>query len=164
MIILVEGNEGTGKTTLINEISKRLHCVTVKYPKEVKGTFMMLYYFARSNTTFLLDRGFVSDIVYRMWDKKEGQMSLYQVGKLLGENENNIAIIFCHNRHSFINAKNRGEDYIVNENDHNQIERNFEAVEAILKQFTNVEIYDYDYEYQNINDIMTFIMGENYVD
>ena len=163
MLIIVEGNEGTGKTTLINELSKKLVCVRVKYDKNVKGIYQTLDNFAKHPELFICDRSFISDIVYRRLDHKKGQMSLFQIGKLCGDNESRIKIIFCSNKNAFKNAIERGEDNIKVESVHKVLENEFYSVKNMIRCFTNIETFDYDYEYQSVDDVIEFIKGGNKV-
>ena len=159
MLILIEGNEGSGKTTLINQLAEKIPFVTVKYPKEVKNTYQMLDNFVKDRLLYVLDRSFISDIVYRRLDHKRGQMTLYQIGTLCGS-PSGIKIIFCRNKNAFNNAMVRGETNITVESVHKLLENEFYSVEEMLKNFTDVEIFDYDYEYQNVDDVIAFIAGK----
>ncbi len=163
MLIIVEGNEGTGKTTLINEIIKKLPCVVVKYPKEVKNTRLLLEKLIYSGQTVICDRSFITDIVYRLWDKKSPQMSLYDISALLHNYSESIKVIFCENKNSFNNSQIRGEDFITDKKVYNEINENFARIKTLLELFTEVKIYNYDYEYDNVDNVINFI-GEEYVD
>ena len=158
MLLLIEGNEGVGKTTLINQLAERIHFVTVKYPKEVKKTFQMLYNFIKDEILYVLDRGFISDLVYRSLDHKRGQTTLYQIGQLCSS-PSGIKIIFCNNKNAFENAMKRGETNITVEPLHKIIDNRFFFVEEMIKNFTDIETFDYNYEYQSIDDVIEFIRG-----
>jgi thymidylate kinase len=160
MLLIIEGNEGTGKTTLINQLAEEIPFVTIKYPKEVKNTFQMLNNFTKDSILYVLDRSFISDIVYRRLDHKKGQMTLYQIGQLCGS-PSGIKIIFCHHDKAFENAVKRGETNITVESVHKIITDGFFFAEEMLKNFTDIDIFDYNYEYQDVNDVIEFIRGRN---
>lgn len=160
MLIIVEGNEGSGKTTLIKQLAKKIPFVYVKYPKEIKNVYQMLDNFAADNNMFVCDRSFISDIVYRRLDHKRGQMSLFQIGKLCGDKTSRIKIIFCSNKNAFKNALERGEDNITVEAVHKILEAEFYSVKNMIKCFTDIETFDYDYEQQNVDDVIKFIAEE----
>jgi thymidylate kinase len=154
MLIFIEGNEGTGKTTLINELIKKIPAVVVKYPKEVKDTYELIKNLKMSNQIVIFDRSFVSDLVYRMWDHKPGQMSLSEIANICSWN---ILIIFCHHKNSYENSVKRGEDFITDENTHQIIEDNFFRVRNMIESFTKVKTFSYNYEYQTPDDVIDFI-------
>lgn len=165
MLLIVEGNEGTGKTTLINQLMDKIPFVYVKYPKEVKDTYLMLNNFARSNQLFVLDRSFISDLVYRRLDHKKGQMTLFQIGRLCDENEHRIKIIFCSNKNAFENAMKRGENNITVDSVHKLLDNEFYSIKNIINCFTEIETLDYDYEYDSVDDVLDFLKrGDGYVD
>ena len=160
MLIIIEGNEGTGKTTLINQLAEKTPFIMVKYPKEIKNTYQMLDNFAKSDDLYILDRSFISDIVYRRLDHKKGQMNLFQVGRLCGDNERRIKIVFCRHHNAFNNAIARGENNIRVESVHKILDDEFFSIEELIKNFTDIEVFDYNYEYQNVDDVINFIKGK----
>lgn len=157
MLLIIEGNEGTGKTTLIEQLSKSLVFATVKYPKEFKNTYDMLDNFAKSKNLFVCDRSFISDMVYRRLDHKTGQMTLYQIGKLCCDNSCNIKIVFCFNENAFKNAIARGEDNITVESVHKTLDNEFYSVRNLINCFTCIETFDYDYEYNSVDDVVGYV-------
>lgn len=157
MIVLIEGNEGTGKTTLINELSKQIPFAIVKYPKEFKDTFNLLETFAVSDRLFVLDRSFVSDIVYRRLDHQKGQMNLEQIGRLCEDRKDRMKIVFCNHDKAFENAMRRGEDNIKVESVHKLLDNEFYSVKNLLRCFTDIETFDYNYDYTSVEDVLKFI-------
>lgn len=157
MIILVEGNEGTGKTTLINELVKNHSIIAVKISKECENLYDFYDYLLNSPHLFVLDRGFVTDLVYRIWDKGKGQVNLHQLSNLFVKDK--VKIIFCYHRNSYENSIKRGEDVIKTQKEHNLISTLFGNVRTILHSFTEVETFDYNYEYQSVDDVINFIKG-----
>lgn len=152
MLIFVEGNEGTGKTTLINQLIKEVPAVVVKYPKEVKNVYRLLDKLRDSKQIVIFDRGLITDLVYRMWDHKPGQMSLSKIGEILDWPD--IVIIFCNHKKGYENAMKRGEDFITDPKVYEIIDDNFFRVKTMIECFTDAKTFSYNYEYQDVNDVI----------
>lgn len=156
MLVLIEGNEGVGKTILIEQLSSRLRFITAKYPA---GHFAQLERtlesFVYSDDLFVLDRGFVSDMVYRIRDKKRGQTSLAFIANLCESGL--VKIVFCDNPGGYKNAMERGETNVVLKKDHDDITATFNKIKQLLTSFTNIQIMSYDYSVQNVDDVVNFI-------
>lgn len=159
MIILVEGNEGTGKTTLINEIIKKKPFVYVKYTKEIPNTDELYNTLLRCDDNIIFDRSFITDMVYRCWDGKKPQTTLDMIGFLLSHKDR-FKIIFCHNDNSFKNAKLRGEDFITTQEIHDIIETHFKVIQRLIELYTEVPCYSYDYDYNSVEDVIEFLRKE----
>lgn len=158
MLLIIEGNEGTGKTTLINKLAEEIPFVSVKYPKTIKNTFQMLNNFIKDDILYVLDRSFISDMVYRRLDHKRGQMTLYQIGQLCSS-PSGIKIVFCENKNAFENAMKRGETNITVDAVHKIVNDTFYVFRSLIENFTDIETMVYDYEYMSVNDVIEFIRG-----
>lgn len=155
MLIVVEGNEGTGKTTLIDRLSEQLPFIRIKYSKDCENIFPDLEYFAFNRSLFVLDRGFVTDMVYRIRDGKQGQTSLAEIAELCKRGW--VKIIFCNNDNGYEDALRRGENNITTRTDYDYVTGTFDRIKALLKCFTNVETFDYNYKCTSIDDVLKFI-------
>lgn len=157
MLILIEGNEGSGKTTLINNLLKKLPIVTIKYSKDCKKINTLYQLLYGYNDYVVFDRSFITDLVYRIYDKKVGQMSLKDIGTLFDAFE--IKIIFCTNEDGFENAISRGEENIKSKAAYESINQIYDNVLSMIKSFEGVEIRTYNYRYDTVDDMVNFIKG-----
>lgn len=169
MIVLVEGPDGAGKTTLINDLVnyskyKTIKCIsTTGVPRDWPDQYRLWYeLFTSMNTIvkdriYLIDRCFLSEIIYRtvMSDKKPN-IRLSDLTKLL---EKADAIIYCNHDKAYDFAKKRGETYVTNETMHKQISHGYDIMMKVIDNFTNVEIINYDLTYKSIVDVYEELMA-----
>lgn len=153
MLVLIEGNEGAGKTTLIKNLAQHLDFITVKYSKNMKDLNRLFDMCTRDKNIYVFDRGFISDLVYRIYDGEPGHHTLSEIGELCHYTK----VIFCQNENAYEKAIARGEDNITNSVDHLFIESLFEDVIQMLKSFTRASVMYYDYDTDSINDVVKFI-------
>lgn len=153
MLVLIEGNEGTGKTTLIQNLAKDLDFVTIKYTKNMQDLYKLFDMCTRDNKIYVFDRGFISDLVYRIYDGEPGHHTLSEIGEICHFTK----VIFCQNENAYKKAMLRGEDNITDANDHVLIESLFEDVIQMLKSFTRAKVMHYDYDIDSVNDVIKFI-------
>lgn len=159
MVILIEGNEGTGKTTLINELLKKMNACSIKISRRFSNLCELYEELTESPQLYIFDRGFITDLVYRCLDGETGDLPLSYIGRLCRERSRNIKIVFCNNEKAFENAIKRGEDNVTIKSEHERIELGFAYFEQMMKSFTNIETFDYNYEYQSVDDVIEFIKG-----
>lgn len=157
MLVIIEGNEGTGKTTLINQLKEHMPFISVKYSKECKHMFESLEFYAKSKQLYVLDRGFVTDMVYRINDLRVGQTSLQEIGVLA----NMSKIIFCESDTGYEDAMKRGENNITDINQYQYIDSLFDAVLKLLSSFTRVDIMRYRYGWNSVEHVVKFIKEED---
>lgn len=154
MLIIIEGNEGTGKTTLINNLEEHLPFVRLKYSKDVKNIELLLQFAANSEELFVADRSFVTDMVYRIFDGKKGKMSLQSIGTIC---YSNVKIVMCDNDTGYEDAMKRGEKNITDKKDYDYITNTFYKIIRLLRSFTNIEIFQYDFHYTSVEEVVNFI-------
>lgn len=145
MLILLEGADGTGKTTLYNILRDIFGFNFIKgLPRDDDGHFLWWKKKIESPYVYFIERGFISELVYRpIKDDANPNITLEEIGNLCSRN---LFIIFCKNKNAYENIKLRGDDYITNEKEHKQVVQRYEQVFDTLNWFTNCWLYEYNYE------------------
>lgn len=161
MLVIIEGADGTGKTTLVEKLRSEGY-VSVCIPKNtpcIFGVYKQLIYNSKA-TDFVIDRSFITDIVYRLVLDGQPSFNLNAIACLLSED---MKIIYCTNDNSFNYAKERGEDLICERETHNKICKVYEYVMKCISIFANKKILKYDFEKMNFEDVLKFIKQEEEV-
>lgn len=122
MIIIIEGPDGSGKTTLANQLSKQtgykvIHRVQPKTDEEKQ--IMMCEYLQtiRSGKNMIFDRCWYSEMVYGQIMRDDSVISypqMYELERLL--TKNGAMIIYCTDSKPILWSRclERGEEYITN--------------------------------------------------
>lgn len=158
MIIFVEGVDGSGKTTLIQQLSDRYTNVSVSRMEEDSSLWSKLINFAKSfqNKFILVDRSPLTEYVYRAEDRKESKFPYSAVVKWLKQGK----IIYCNNNDSFENAMKRGEDNITIKSRHDKIRQFYDTFIPTLES-EGVKVMYYNWQENCLDDVIKFIEGGN---
>ena len=172
MIIYLEGVDGTGKSTLVRmledslsqfgkvdaEANKRIpthpnrpgRVTQAKMFKELKAM-------ARDNVIHIVDRGPISDVIYRVFDAHKSVTTIEKVQEFLQEFNNRVLTIYCRNNVAKRNMLERGDDNPVAIEKHDELTKAFDIVmQLIFKNLhCNYGIYDYTDD-RSINEIIGF--------
>ena len=154
MLVLVEGVDGTGKTTLVRELFERGFCCKRVFRND-NFEAAKFYNYAYHDGLVILDRSFISDLVYRMVDElpKEDQ-DLASIGNILS---GNVLIIHCVNPHHYDEAMARGEDNITDRGLADRINDLYFTFMTMFAKFTNARIVQYDYHTTSVDNIVNEI-------
>lgn len=138
------------------------------YADFIIQSFSKKYYI--NNNCIILDRSYISDIIYGMLNYGSKDPLLYKyktLDKLLYRIKRkvpdiNILIIYCNN----IGSVAKDQEEIVNEKEHNSIIELYDyfffdnnIVQSILNKY-NVNVLCYDYKKEDTNIIKTYIESE----
>lgn len=157
MIVIVEGVDGSGKTTLCKQL------LSAGYDQAVinGGVFEYSKYKSlKSNyksDVVIMDRSFITDMVYRSLDCKTRRgMSLYEIVSIC---KDDIKIVHCKSDTSFEDSMLRGENNITTKEQNSKIDCTYDIITSMFKIFTNVEVMVYNWKTQNVDDVIKFIQG-----
>lgn len=158
MLVLVEGPDGTGKTTLVNKLCNVYGYRKVEPPtaKESQADFLEEWEnLDELGKTFILDRSFISEFVYRLFDENYCCISLDDTFRLLSDD--GCKVIYCNADNGFELATARGEDNITNKKDWLTIKSIYDVLFKIAKTHLSTDIMEYDLQTTPTVDVIRFI-------
>ena len=140
MFVLVEGIDGSGKSTLVKELSNYYTVVAPKRNDKEMFLSLKLFY---SDEVMVFDRSILSDMVYRIFDGEEPDCSIFDIMRVL---EHSI-IIYCKNKNSYKKSIERGEDNIIDKKDSKKLSQIYDTIFSMFKVYRMCDnILEYDYE------------------
>ena len=156
MIIYLEGPDGSGKSTLANEIAKYLKDEgyevdrfaernvsthpTRPYRLDKMHLLDELKYMERDNTVHILDRGPLSDVVYRVFDNYEPVATMTDYLNFFASHA--AIIIYCRTGNAEKAMNDRGDDKILVNKEKNEITFLYdETDEALMTQWEALPSY-----------------------
>lgn len=156
MIVILEGVDGSGKTTLCKQLVNEGY----KQIAVIGGGEYEFYEWKRAKNDFvedvaISDRSFITDIAYRLFDFKPRRcMCLESMLEIL---RYDVRIVFLESGTEYEDSIARGEDNIITKFANTQIKRNYRVIADILELFTDVPIMRYDWRTQDVSDVIKFI-------
>lgn len=157
MLIIVEGVDGTGKSTLVNDLAERFY-TPVRTAKGENRTYREYLNMEYSKEKFVMDRSFISDFVYRTVDDLDvDDIDLISGVSILED----CTVIYCDTKKSFKNSILRGEDNIVDKRTHNKIKQAYNVFMTIVEKFTKCNVIRYDFTKQSVNDLLKILEVQN---
>ena len=160
-LIIVEGSDCSGKSTLINKLSKSLNIPVFKgsdFSIAEKGIEYMYNYMREQYSTrdyIILDRSFISNLVYApIFDKNmlsdSQQMNLIEIVK------KKSMLIYLKGDEKIILERlaNRGDEYI-HQKDVSRILNSYDTVMSKVKQ--QIDVLEFDIKEYSSDDIMKIV-------
>lgn len=158
MLVFVEGVDGSGKTKLVSKLElagfKVFDAIDRDIPYQYYEWQRLIDQSSLINKVCLVDRSPISELVYRLFDNKEVNISLKSITNLL---EENVKIIYCKQPASFDDALKRGEDNIVNRELHSNIEIVYDVIMSMIDKFTDCKILKYNWREDEIKKVFDFL-------
>ena len=151
MIIIIEGPDGSGKTTLAEKMHKQTGYKLLhrSYPKtEEDKERMMAEYMQviKSGVNCIFDRSWYSEMVYGPVMRNDSIISYPQMYTLERElTKRGAIVIYCGGMISnmWARCKERGEDYVVDIQKYSQICHDFETLMYDVPHLVPVVTYEY---------------------
>lgn len=158
MIIILEGVDGSGKTTLCKQLKD------IGYtPIQIESGENEFLQWQKEKLRFkdsvaICDRSFITDLAYRIYDCESRRgMDLMSMCKIL---ENDVKIVFLESNTEYEDSMSRGEDNVTTEHQSRCIKRNYRIIADVLNIFTNVKTMFYNWRNDSISDVINFIKEE----
>lgn len=166
MIIILEGADGSGKTTLANQLNYFYPVIRIdRHNQHLSKLYYLLKAGDSNNIDFVIDRSFITDIVYRSVFKDEEDygnktITLREMAEIL----ENAIVIYCKTNTSYADAKKRGEDNIVDAKTHKKICDCYDRIITFIKTRSNTKVITYDWRkmcFEKLVDELDNIGGTN---
>lgn len=154
MLILVEGADGSGKTTLVNQLSADFPTLRINRSCDHVKEFYDNLTCMKEN--IVLDRSFITDVVYRLalddCIEPDG-MSMFCMDCILRDS----IVIYCKTVTQFDDAKARGEDNITDLKTAQKISRYYDAAMKFINTRTSTHVIKYDWHLDRPEDLVSTI-------
>lgn len=175
MIVYIEGPDGTGKTTLARKIEEvcaqqKLKCIFAEpliqtnptKPGRVSETglaYRLIHMLRNNRVVFILDRGPISDCVYRVFDDYSPVMPLAWLMDIFEHLRNKLVFIYANNANAEYYMLQRGDDNPVAIAKHKKISYVYEMLKGYFSK-TFGGIFTYDFEKVDVSEFSERIFEE----
>ena len=163
MIIYLEGPDGSGKSTLADAIAKDLKSKGYEvdrfaernvnthpqrpYRLNKEHLFDELKYMAKDSGIHILDRGPLSDCIYRIFDDYKPVASFADYIPLFKDfdSKDQLVMIYCHTPIAEQAMRERGDDNPVALSRHKELTKLYTMLMGVLNKALHGKIYNYDF-------------------
>ena len=155
MIVFVEGVDGSGKSTLIENLSNMFSSLRVSKQDDEHFTWNKVVLLGKSlgnNAVILVDRSPLTEYVYRTENGKPCKYKYSQILKWLKEGK----VIYCNNDNAYNNAMSRGEDNLTDKNRHDKVKHIYDTYISTLRLECVPTMY-YNWQENCLDDVIKFI-------
>ena len=156
MLIILEGADGSGKTTLRQKFADMGYITKACVPHEQID--WQEIWNAADTLDIVLDRSWISDAVYRtvQRDVKPWDAPLQQVINLF---DSNTVIVYCKTKTQYKDSMLRGEDNITDVGMAKKISTFYDDFLHFISVFTDAKVIKFDWQNDTFNELLMNIKG-----
>ena len=151
MIIFVEGCDGSGKSTLIKQLSERYPVMRIPRAAENFNLWNRVISMGKDDFV-LMDRSPLTELIYRTWENEHSKFGYFNVLRWLSKGK----VIFCKTETAFEDAQNRGEDLVTDKINAKRLSSLYDSMVSMLKT-DHVRVLDYNWQENCLDDVIKFI-------
>lgn len=179
MIIYLEGPDGSGKSTLTQHICKALdehpdvryinpnardlvptHPNRPDIRMNEKALFAKLRRMALDNEVHILDRCFISDCIYRIFDDFAPVTNIHKCIEFLNKHNKRVFTIYCRTANAEDFMLKRGDDNPIAIKKHKEITKAYDMIMSLI--FANVKYNCFKYDFTKKRSINELLGAINY--
>ena len=156
MLIILEGADGSGKTTLANNLQKHGFEVLCRTKSDENFTFAEIRQFQVSSTKYVIDRALLTTWAYRLLNNdtlNSDDFTLSELITLLYFSP----VIYCNCNNSYDYAIARGEDNIRTKTKHDKLRAIYNFIFNTIRLYNITTVFEYDFEKNTVEDVIKFI-------
>lgn len=157
MLILVEGADGSGKTTLVNQLNEYFPTLRINRNHDhIPDFYDNLTCLTCTGEDIVLDRSFITDVVYRLAldDGKETDgIDIFYIEHILLDS----VVVYCKTATQYDDGMNRGEDNITDLKTAQKISRYYDAVMKFINTRTSTHVIKYDWHFDTVEELVSTI-------
>lgn len=158
MLIIVEGIDGSGKTTLCNNLKTYGYKVIRKERDDKNFSVEEMYYYAITDKIIVIDRAILTPWAYRIFDGTKLDADDYCFNEALRILAN-AKIIYCNNGNAYSWSMRRGETNIKSFDDSERLRSIYNVIIGTIKLYNLSTVFEYDFEKNSVEDVIKFIQG-----
>lgn len=160
MLVIVEGIDGSGKTTLCNNLKTR-GCEVIRKSRDDRNfSLAEMHSYAVTDKIIVLDRAILTPWAYRIFDGAKLDAGDYCFSEALAILLN-AKVIYCNNSNAYHWSMQRGETNITNFDDSERLRNIYDVIIGTIKLYNLSTVFEYDFEKDSVEDVIKFIQGGN---
>lgn len=160
MLVIVEGIDGSGKTTLCNNLKTR-SCEVIRKERGDKNLSLEeMYYYLVTDKIIVIDRAILTPWAYRIFDGGTLDKDDYCFSEAL-RILSNAKIVYCNNKNAYSWSMRRGETNIKSFDDSERLRNIYDVIIGTIKLYNLSTVFEYDFEKDSVEDVIKFIQGGN---